>query len=44
MVVINNNIKMLKMLLDLKASLDLKNKRGFTPLTLAADLSRKEVL
>ena len=35
---------MFKMMLDYKASLNIKNKQGLTPLTLAAKLARKEVL
>lgn len=34
---------MFQLMLEFKARLDLKNRQGLTPLTLAAKLARKEV-
>ena len=43
MLVINDNLKMFKLLLEFGALLTIKNRQGLTPLTLAAKLARKEV-
>ena len=43
MLVINNNMEMFKLMLTFKTRLDIKNRQGFTPLTLAAKLAKKEV-
>ncbi|CAF0724642.1 unnamed protein product [Brachionus calyciflorus] len=43
MLVINNNLEMFKLLVDLKADLHIKNRQGYTPLTLAAQLCRQEI-
>jgi len=35
--------EMFKLMMEMNASLDIKNRQGYTPLTLAAKLCRKEV-
>ena len=45
MMVINDNIEMVKLLLEeTKANLYIKNRQGYTPLTLATKLARQEVI
>lgn len=43
MMVIHNNLKMFQLILHKGADINLKNNKGFTPLTLAAKLARNEV-
>ncbi|CAM6055221.1 unnamed protein product, partial [Sphagnum tenellum] len=42
MLVINDNLKMFKLMVELNANLNIKNNAGLTPLTLAATLARKK--
>lgn len=44
MLVINDNLKMFKFMLQFDVNLAIKNRQGLTPLCLAAKLARKEVI